>query len=171
MKKITLIILLSIIYGFGLSQNFLYRADLPAVDSSAYYHIFLKPEVTSKLNYKFSDIRIFDAKNHEIPYVHLSEDEIYKTAKRRELPIKDNTHKIQKKFTNILVQNPNNNKVNNIVLIADNPKNAEAWINVAGSNDLKNWNILKNNSRYMPEYSDSSTTQIRIDDLPETNFN
>jgi hypothetical protein len=170
MKKITLIVLLSVIYVLGISQEFLYRAKLPKVDSSGYYHIFLKPNVTSKLNYKFSDIRIFDKKNNEIPYVHLSEDEIYKTAKRSELPIKDNTHKIQKKFTNVLVQNINNRKINNLVLIADNPKNAEAWINVAGSNDLKNWNILKNNSRYMPEYSDSTTTQIRIDDLPESNF-
>lgn len=156
---------------FSLSaQDYLYQASLPIVDSSAYYHIYLPPAVTSKLNHKFSDLRIFNTQEVEIPYIRLSEDEIYKTAKSIELKILQNDYKRAKKYSLLLIHNDNLININNFVLVVDNPQNAEAWVNIAGSNDLKNWNILKNNSRYMPEYSDSTTTQVRIDDLPETNF-
>ncbi len=152
------------------SQEYLYQASLPEIDSSAYYHIFLPPAVTSKLNHKFSDIRIFDKEDNEIPYIRLSEDEIFKTAKSSEIKILQNDYKRPKKYTYLLLHNDAQKKINNLVLIAENPQNAEAWVNIAGSNDLKNWNVLKNNSRYMPEYSDSATAQIRIKDLPESNF-
>lgn len=152
------------------SQDFLYHAELPSVDTSGYYYVFLSPEVTSKLNYKFSDLRIYDKKNKEVPYVRLLGDEIYKTAKSQEVKILQNEHKRIKKYTYLLIHNSNLQLINNLVAIVDNPMNSEAWVNISGSNDLKNWNILKNNSRYMPEFSDSTTAEIRIDDIPESKF-
>ncbi|MBN2891747.1 MAG: hypothetical protein JXL97_07760 [Bacteroidales bacterium] len=156
--------------SFAFSQEFAYQAELPKVDSSGYYHIFLSPDVTSKLNYKFSDIRIFDNKKVEVPFIRLTEDEIYKTAKNKEIKLLQNEHKMVKKYTYLLVHNSELLDINNLVLIVKNPLNAEAWMNISGSNDLKNWNILKNNTRYMPEFSDSVTAEIRITDLPESKF-
>lgn len=156
--------------SFLSSQEFAYQAELPKVDSSGYYHIFLSPEITSKLNYKFSDIRILDKKDKEVPYIRLGEDEMYKTAKSKQIKILQNEYKRVKKYTYLLVHNSDLSAISNLVLIVDNPMNAEAWINVSGSNDLNSWNILKNNSRYMPEFSDSSLAEIRIDDIPESKF-
>lgn len=148
----------------------MFQASIPSVDSSAYYHIFLPPNVTAHLNHTFSDLRIYDQNKLETPYIRLSEDEMYKTAKSIELKILQNNYKKTKKYTNILIQNSNFFDINNLVLIVDNPRNSEVWVNISGSNDMKNWNVLKNNSRYMPEYSDSATAQIRINDLPESKF-
>ena len=170
MKRIILISFLILGFWTLRSQDFMYQAELPIVDSSGYYHIFLSPDVTSKLNYKFSDLRIFDKKNNEIPYIRLAEDEIYKTAKSRTVKILQNEHKVIKKHTYLLVHNSNMQLINNFDIIVNNPMGAEAWINISGSNNLKNWNILKNNARYMPEFSDSVTAEIRIDDIPETKF-
>lgn len=171
MSKYLVAILLFILTSVSVfSQDFIYHANLPTVDSSGYYHIFLPPNVTSKLNHKFSDLRIFDKNENEVPYIRLSEDEMYKTAKSYEIKILQNDYKRTKKHSFLLIHNDKLLSINNFVLEVDNPQNAEAWLNIAGSNDLKNWNILKNNSRYMPEYSDSATAQIRINDLPESNF-
>ena len=170
MKK-TIYSLILIITFFGAkAQKFMYTADIDNVDTSAYFHIFLPPAVTSKLNYKFSDIRIYDEKGTEVPYIRFSEDQLFKTAKARELKILVNQYKRTKKYTQVLVHNPQKYKINNLVLVIDNPKNAEVWINVAGSNDRKNWNVLKNNARYLPEYSDSAKAEVRIIELPETNY-
>lgn len=171
MNKLHLIIITLLLVPISLiSQNFLYQASLPTVDSSAYYHIFLPPAVTANLNHKFSDLRIYDQNQTETPYIRLLEDEIYKTARSTELKLLQNDYKRTKKYTNVLIQNPNLIDINNLVLIVQNPQNSEAWVNISGSNDMKNWNVLKNNSRYMPEYSDSATAQIRINDLPESKY-
>lgn len=171
MNRLNIFIAFFLFLPFSIfSQDFLFQASIPSVDSSAYYHIFLPPNVTANLNHKFSDLRIYDQNQLETPYIRLSEDEIYKTAKSIEFKILQNNYKKTKKYTNILIQNANFIDINNLVLIVDNPQNSEAWVNISGSNDMKNWNVLKNNSRYMPEYSDSATAQIRINDLPESKF-
>lgn len=171
MKRIFFILFILISTFEAKSQIFAYQAKINKVDSSGYYHIFMPPAVTAKLNYKFSDIRIYDKKGKEIPYIRFSEDQLFKTSKFTVLKILANQYKRTKKFTQVLVHNNKKLKINNFVLIVDDPKNSEVWVNIAGSNDRKNWNVLKNNSRYLPEYTDSATAEVRIIDLPESNFN
>ncbi len=171
MRKLQILFIFIIFSAIALNaQEFLYQASIPQVDTSGYYHIFLPPQLTSQLNHKFSDIRLYSSDSTEIPYIRLSEDEIYKTAKSSALKILQNDYKRQKKYTQLLIHNNNLLDINNLVLVVQNPQNSEAWLTITGSNDLKNWNVLKNNTRYMPEYSDSTTAQIRIDDLPESKF-
>jgi len=166
-------ILLSLILVFAtqliFAQDFKWKVEIPKIDSSGYYNIFLRPEITAKLNKKFSDIRIFDKQNSEVPYIRLSEDDQFKTAKSNELKIIQNDHKLAKKYTMALINNPEKIDFENFVLVI-NQTDAEKWINLSGSNDLKNWNILKNNTRYQSEFSDSATAEIRILDLPKTNY-
>ena len=169
-RFIHILTLLFITYSNIAAQDFLHKAEIPKVDSSGYYHIFLSPDVTSKLNYKFSDFRIYDNNKLEIPYIRLAEDELFKTAKSNVIRILQNEYRRVKKHTFLLLQNHKLRKISNLVIIVDNPMNAEAWVNISGSNDMKNWSLLKNNSRYMPEFSDSTTAEIRITDLPESEF-
>ncbi len=170
MKKIYFFITFLIFTLEIFAQDFLYQAKLEEVDSSGYYFIYLSPEVTSKLNSKFSDLRIYDKKNNEVSYIRNTEDGLYKTAISKEMKIIQNDYKKTKKHTFLLIHNPQAFSINNLTIIVDNPNNAEAWVNISGSNDLKSWNILKNNTRYMPEFSDSATAEIRISDLPESEY-
>ncbi len=151
------------------AQEFQYKALLPEIDSSYFYNIFLPPEVTSKLNYKFSDIRIYNKKGKEIPFIRDTEENRFKTTSGRKLKIIQNEHKPAKKYTLVLIHDPDKRKISNFVLTVKNI-DAEYWLHISGSNDLKTWHILKSNTRYQPEFSDSSTTKIIIDDLPETNY-
>ncbi len=169
MKK-TVVILLFLFPALSFGQYFFqYKADLPRIDSTYFYEIFLPPRVTSKLNYKFSDIRIYDLRGKEIPYIRDTEENRFKTARRRKLRIIQNEHKLAKKYTVVMVHNPDRNNLANFVFIIKNT-DAQIWVNISGSNDLKNWQILKNNVRYQKDFSDSATAQLVINDLPETNF-
>lgn len=169
MRFVSFVIIMFAVFRMS-AQDFLFQAEIPAVDSSGYYHIFLPPIITSKLNSKFSDVRIFDKKNREIPYLRLMDEEIYETSQADELEILENDYKRLKKFSILTIHNTQKKKIDNLVLIVDNPKNSEAWINISGSDDQKMWTVLKNNARYMPELSDSDYSEIRITDLPETQF-
>ncbi|MEA3451757.1 MAG: hypothetical protein U9Q83_07615, partial [Bacteroidota bacterium] len=171
MRKILIAIVFIISAIITDAQEFIFRADLIQVDSSGYYHIFLNPQITSKLNDKFSDIRIYDKRLNEVPYIRLSEeDEMFKTASSKKLRIIENFHKRQKRESHIILNNSDKLDITNFVIIVNNPNKTEVWVDIAGSNDRKIWNVLKDHSRYMPEYSDSNTTEIRINNLPETSY-
>ena len=171
MKKTLITFIFLILTIIVQAQDFIYRADLLQVDSTGYYHIFLNPQITSKLNDKFSDIRIFDKRLNEIPYIRLSEeDEMFKTASNQELRIIDNIHKRQKRLSQTILNNNDELEITNFVIIVNNPNKTEVWVDISGSNDRKIWNVLKDHSRYMPEFSDSATTEIRINNLPETSY-
>ncbi len=169
MKRLILFLAILLPSGIFAQYDFQYKASLPVVDSTYFYNIFLPPAVTSKLNYKFSDIRIYDARGNEIPYIRDTEENRFKTARRRELRIIQNEHKLAKKYTVILLHNATKEKLDNIVFTIRNT-DAEIWVNISGSNDLKNWQILKNNVRYQQEFSDSATAMLIINQLPESSF-
>lgn len=166
-------ILLSLILVFTIqlifAQDFRWKVEIPKVDSSGYYNIFLRPEITAKLNKKFSDIRIFEQQDNEVPYIRQSEEDEFKTAESTELKIMQNEHKIAKKYTMALIHNSQKLEFENFVLVIKQT-DAEKWLHLSGSDDLKNWHILKNNTRYQSEFSDSATAEIRILDMPKTDY-
>ncbi len=168
MKKlfIILVFLPSMVWG---QYFFQYKADIQKVDSTGFYNIFLPPAVTSKLNYKFSDIRVYDIRGKEIPYIRDTEKNRFKTAKREKLRVIQNEHKTAKKYTVVMIHNPEHKQISNLAFIIKNT-DAQIWVNISASNDLKNWQILKNNVRYQKEFSDSATAQLLINDLPEANY-
>ncbi len=168
MKRLLIILVFLPFLSWG-QYFFQYKADLQRVDSTGFYNIFLPPVVTSKLNYKFSDIRIYDSRGKEIPYIRDTEKNRFKTARRAKLRIIQNEHKTAKKYTVVMIHNPDQKTFSNFAFIIRNT-DAQIWVNISASNDLKNWQILKNNVRYQKEFSDSATAQLLINDLPESNY-
>ncbi len=165
-----LLFLLFLLPSLARGQYFFqYKADIQRVDSTGFYNIFLPPDVTSKLNYKFSDIRIYDIRGKEVPYIRDTEENRFKTAKRDKLRIIQNEHKTAKKYTVVMIHNPDHKTFSNLAFIIKNT-DAQIWVNISASNDLKDWQILKNNVRYQKEFSDSATAQLLINDLPEANY-
>ena len=168
-KQFFLTIIISLIILSVDAQDFKWKVEIPSVDSNSYYNVFLRPEITSKLNYKFSDIRIYDKNENEIPYIRLSDEDDFKTSKSKKVKIIQNEHKVAKKYTFLLIHNSKKEEYDNFVLIIEQT-DAEKWIHISGSNDLKNWHILKNNTRYQSEFSDSTTAELRLTDIPKTNY-
>lgn len=170
MKKILPIIILNLfLVLYANSQDFEYEAEIHQVDSNTYYDIFIRPEITSKLNYKFSDIRIYDVDNNEVPFVRRLEIDKDNTSQQLEMPFLENQHKISKKITSVIVDNQQYKQVDNLLLIIENT-NSEVWLNISGSYDDKNWEILKENTRYQPEISDSLSTEVHIKNIPTSKY-
>ncbi len=169
MKKYIFIGLFVLACSICKAQIFKYKANIEIIDTSMYYSIYLSPEITSKLNHKFSDIRIYDSQDNEIPYLLKNEivDNLYQTMQA--MKIVENNHKISKKHTVIKIENIYELDINNISLVIENT-DAEKWFNISGSEDDKNWDIIKNNTRYQSEFSDSATASLNIRDLPTTNY-
>ena len=169
MKKFFLIISIFISANSIFAQDFNWKVEIPVVDSSAYYNIFLRPEITANLNYKFSDVRIYNTKQKEVPFIRLSQEDEFKTLKSKKVKIIQNEHKVAKKYTFVLIHNSKKEIYDNFVLIIKQT-DAEKWVHISGSNDLKNWHILKNNTRYQSEYSDSTTAELRLLDIPASKY-
>lgn len=166
-----LFFLLFIVVGtFCYSQNFTYKAKLPNIDSSAYYNILLTPEITSKLNSNFSDIRIYDDNRKEIAFIFLNTQTTSLITKTFEFQILASIHQKLKKLTQLIIYNPNKSKVENILLIVQKPKVYDFQLMISGSDDQKNWNVIKNVTTYLLEKSDSAYSELRITALPATNF-
>ncbi len=169
MRRLFILMMFFIPVSLLAQYDFQYKADLPHIDSTYFYNIYLPPRVTSKLNFKFSDIRIYDSRGREVPYIRDTEENRYKTARRKRLKIIQNEHKLAKKYTVVLIHNPRKEMIKNLMFTIRNT-DAEIWLNISGSDDLKNWQILKNNVLYQHEFSDSATAMLVINDLPASNF-
>lgn len=69
MKTSKLFVLLLSMNGCLFAQNFKWQTPIDSVPEKGFYSVFLSPEITCHLNSNYSDIRIFDEKNTEIPYL------------------------------------------------------------------------------------------------------
>ena len=60
---------------FSLSaQIFHWESPVDTVNKDGYYRILLQPDVTSKLQTSFADVRIYDQENYETPYLVYKEE-------------------------------------------------------------------------------------------------
>jgi len=165
--KATLIFLL--ISHCSYSQMFEWKADIETVDSSGFYNIFLVSQITSKLNNNFSDIRIFNIDNQEIPYIIQSDKNFILSGEKNKLSIIENKHKKIKGYTSLLIHNSGKDNISNIALIINNIP-GEKWIKINASDDKKQWYVLKENSLYLTNFNDSETSEIQLFNFPESKY-
>lgn len=172
MKNQFWLVFLILFLGSGtgsFAQIFDWKADLETVDSSGFYNIFLSPELTSKLTHDFADIRIYNSDNEEIPYLIKTDKKITKRGRAKDFIVLENKHKLRKKYTRVLIHNPDGEEVTNIALTIKNV-DFEKWIKISGSNDEKNWFVIQPNSPYQSAHTTAETSEIHIVDIPITEY-
>jgi len=70
MKKSAKFLFAIFLVPFALhAQIFQWQSPVDTVTKDGYYRILLQPDVTSKLQTTFADVRIYDQENYETPYV------------------------------------------------------------------------------------------------------
>jgi hypothetical protein len=70
MKKPAKFLFAICLFPFALhAQIFQWQSPVDTVTKDGYYRILLQPDVTSKLQTGFSDVRIYDQENYETPYL------------------------------------------------------------------------------------------------------
>ncbi|MFN8255132.1 MAG: hypothetical protein U0W24_05550 [Bacteroidales bacterium] len=174
MLKNNFLSLVSVFFLFfswnSFAQDFTWQADIPRVGSDSYYKIHLKPAVVSKLMNNFSDIRVFDENNNEIPYI----TEIEKPFESRDYFVE---YKIIEKaeikswpfYTRLVIHNPGKNNISNIQLVIRN-SDVKKTLKLSGSDDKVNWYSIRDGYRFQSLYSDNETSIIKILDFPVSNY-
>ena len=167
-KKILITIIISFVVLNLNAQNYHWIAKIKNVEKAAYYKIFLKPDITSQLKHSFPDIRIIDSKNNEIQYILKKQKTIFDNNNRTELKILKNKHKKNKHYTEIKIEN-NNFEISNLVFKIVNTHNP-IFVKIYGSNNSKNWFVLKNVFPVVPNITETDSTEVNILDIPNNTF-
>jgi len=169
MKRLILLFTICCIFLRLEAQNFKWAAKLRPPDSSMFYNIFLTSEITSKLKPDFSDIRLYDEQQNEIPYLKRVDKTISQSDQSFRFKILENEHRKWRGYTQLLIHNPHKKNITNINLLVQNVE-AEKWLKLSGSDDKQNWFIIKDQFQYLAPYTESDTVEIRILDFPVSNY-
>jgi hypothetical protein len=169
MKRILIISLFLCLGVFTKANDFKQKALLDTVHETGFYKIMLSPDIISGLNDTYSDLRIYDQKNREVPYLLFKENFYYKSVYFREFPILENTTGDNSKRAKLILQNPDKALRSEIRLIIRNT-DAEKEITLKGSDDKRTWYIITKGypERLAGNSNDSSET--RVLDFPPSNF-
>ncbi len=167
MKKIFLIFCISLIFNILQAQTFRYESEIPKVAKDNFHNILLPPNLVSKLNFDFGDIRVFDVDGEEIPYLLKTEQPTHYSQLFREYKILEKKH--SQNLTDIIFQNPTKSTVSSIHLVI---KNSDVFkeLKLCGSEDKKQWYIIKDNYFFEANYNNSSTSIIDILHFPPINY-
>jgi hypothetical protein len=163
------VILLSTLATVCFSQNdFAYKANLDEVKSDGFYKIVLPPAIVAKCKYYLEDIRILDGKTNQVSYIIKQDALQFMESKFIEFPIVSKT-KEQDKQTHITIENTGNRPINDLMLITSN-MDAKRVVNISGSNDLKNWFVIKEGVWLDSYFNKRAEELVQSIALPTVNY-
>ncbi len=168
MRKLLIISLLALSVSlFG--QHYKYKAPVNKVERNEFVRITLSPEITSKLRNDFTDIRIYDTANVEVPYIFYQEKRVNEKELFVDYAILTTVHDKKRGYTRIIIRNPSKSKINNIVLRIKNA-DVRKRLKLNGSYDQENWYVLKDNYYYNSIESNFNTSEIRVMNFPWSDY-
>ncbi len=170
MIKFILIILIILSSALASAQQYIYEAQIKKNNESGFYKIFITPDISSRLQQNFPDIRVENNDKEEIPFIYGLDWVYTDSTTRTELKILKNKHKKFKRITNVIVENDSLKHIDNFILKIPN-KGLKNKLKIIGSYDQKKWYEIKKNFSVQAAYSDSSTTELILTNIPTTDFN
>ncbi|MEJ7766601.1 MAG: hypothetical protein WKF89_02235 [Chitinophagaceae bacterium] len=123
--------------------TFQFKCFLEKVSRPGFYRIVLGPPVIAKCTDALTDIRILDEKGNQVAYLLQDDPEVFSDKYFQELPILS-IRKETDKQTHIIIQNNLNKAINALLLIIKNNE-AHRAVNISGSDDYRQWFIIKEN--------------------------
>ena len=150
------------------AQEFKGQAQIDSVNETGFHNILLTPEINSHLNAHFSDIRLYDDKNGEVPYLQRSESPTIDVHLFKEYTI-ISKEMIKGNSTRVILSNPEKTKINNISLVIKNA-DVQKKVRLSGSDDQENWYVVKDKSMFYSVISNSETAEIKLLDFPLSNY-
>ena len=138
-------------------------AKLEKVSEKNFYRIRVSPEIRSASKINLGDLRIFDSKKNEVPY--LIENQISKaeTNQFEAFSILSKSS-ITKKTSTLIVENPKS-KISQLTLIIAN-SDANKKLSISGSNDQKQWFGIANRIELFDMNNPNATQVTQTIDFP-----
>lgn len=164
MKKYT-VVLITLFCVPQIFAQIVWKADIPTVAKSDYYNIELSQElIGAGLNH----LKITDKQNQEVPYFIRSTDPIRELKNFDDFELQSN---ITKDSLNVLiVHNRNTENMNRFCIIIQRA-DAQKYAAIRGSNDLKQWYIVKQSTEVSQlGQQKNGNTEMLILDFPQGNY-
>ncbi|MBI4944899.1 MAG: hypothetical protein HY840_00700 [Bacteroidetes bacterium] len=165
-NKAILFFLLSFSTG-AFAQDYKWQTKIDCTASDGFYKIQLPPAITSKLKSDFSDIRILDSAKHEVPYIAQSEQPTTNTVLFKDYKIV--RLDVSKKHSTLVLQNPSKSKIDNVQLVIKNA-DADKQLRLSGSDNNKQWYVIKDNYSISDVYSHTETSVVKIFNFPLSDY-
>jgi hypothetical protein len=169
MKSILSIIFIVLSISNLKADDFKFCSKVDSVTQSGYYKIALSPEVVSAAKSDYSDIRIFDSKHHEIPYILTQEQPVTEHTGFKEYKLLTNNYIPKLSITRVVVSNETKTILSSLVLIVRNSE-IEKEITLKGSDDAQNWYIIKKSFPVVSEALAGETNRMMTLDFPKSNY-
>jgi len=166
MKGALLILTLAGTACFG--QQFRGEATLPPVTSDGFYRIAVVPALSAHVNDTFTNLRLYDADQKEVPYIFQNEEPAYYTTQFKPYEV---VSRVQQKkcCTTLTLRNPDGRPINNISLSIRNA-DVTKMATLLGSDDQQNWFALKQRFALSAMDNHDHTWEIRIINFPLSNY-
>ncbi len=150
----------------GYCQRYVGEASIPKITKDGYYKIAIPPEINDYLSPGFTNLRIVDNADQEIPYIIKEEVPIRQTEKFQEYELQRIKNK---KSTELILKNPDRKSINNIHLKI---RNAEVTkeATLLGSDDHQNWFALKEKFDLFPINGGNGTYEMKLVEFPLSNY-
>lgn len=149
------------------AQTFSHKAKINAVNKAGFYRIPLSANMASLSQAEWQDLRIFDAKGKEVPYVL-----------RRENPYQNNDSytalNIQlaesgEDWQTLVIENPTKTKLNHLLLDMQNAV-TDRSIRISGSDNLEKWYGILDSVNFTVWGNANETTLRQGIRFPSTNY-
>jgi hypothetical protein len=169
MKILLLCILfLSLFLGIN-ADDFKWKTLIDSVPTNNFYKIQLSPSIISGAKSDFSDFRIFDSKHNEVPYLFVSENHVTEKNKFIPYPILENHYLPKQAITRIVIHNQGKSIISSFVFQIRNTE-IEKEITLKGSDNQKDWFIIKRNYPVSSSNLADKTSELRMIDFPKSNY-
>jgi hypothetical protein len=169
MKKLLFLIFYLLIGCVLTASEFKYHSILDSIPNNGYYRILLIPEVISGLKGDYSDIRLYDSVNNEIPFLLTKESSIRSNTYFNEYKILSNQNLTKPAVNQVIVQNPLASSITELYIVVRN-SDIEKEITVKGSDNLKNWFIISQQNPSTIGLFQDEACEIKVLNFPKSNY-
>lgn len=163
---LTLIAFTSLSFPLG-AQQFAQEMPITGISKDSLYKIPLNPEHKQYMTPDFHDMRIYDNKGHEVPYVVLSEPQLKAKSDFVEYKILSLRHVSD--YTEVVVHNPDRQKISNIAFNINN-SDAYKYCSIEGSYDMQQWYSVSAGQELSLLYNDVYTNQYKCIYFPLSDY-
>lgn len=168
-RKFIVLIGFALSIGVAHAQSFRWSAALEdSVAADGFYNIVLRPEIGAKLQDSYSDIRILNEKNEEIPFIQKREEPNFSNTRFKEYPIVSNKI-INQCCTKLTIENVGQKAINNICFVLKN-SDAVKVNQISGSDDGVTWFAVKQFDVFYDNYSETDTKVLTYVHFPLTDY-
>ena len=168
MKKLIFLFILVLTHFSITASDFRFECKLPSVDSTRFYKIQLTPSINSKLKSGYSDLRLLNNDQKEVPYILRDDIPVNYSSSFVEYEIVDKKY-LKDSVTQLIIKNNSGGNINNISLVVRNAE-VNKTMKLTGSFDRKQWFVVKERELISTISNEKNVAEIKLINFPLTNY-